>query len=295
MIVNVGALIPGTTVRASTTARVAAGKGVNAAVGVAALGGHSIATGFIGVQSRDVFRSLTAEGVEPRFVEVEGETRANFTVLEANGRETHIQTTGYSVSPADTCKLVALIEETVAEGDVVVIGGSYPPGTPLGLARDLVRDRVSRRAYVILDASGPALIDGLSGGPSMVKPNMKELAEIVGRTVPNSDYGAAAAATECLSFGVERVVVSRGHLGLLVVERGEALKASVDMTRLSATASVGSGRLCRGCVCGLCGRWPPNRRCGAPGRVLWCCEPPYQVPRTVLPRHCRRFAAKSAS
>src|SRR3712207_1296715 len=87
LIADIGALVPGTTVRATATTRIPAGKGVNAAVGTAILGARPLATGFIGVRSRDIFHSLVAEGVEPRFIEVEGETRANITLLEADRRE----------------------------------------------------------------------------------------------------------------------------------------------------------------------------------------------------------------
>jgi 1-phosphofructokinase family hexose kinase len=241
-IIEVDELDVGATIRSTVAELVPAGKGVDVAVGVAILGGYAVATGFIGEKSREVFAGLQSEQVELLFIEVPGSTRINVTILERKlSRETHLQTVGYSISQADVEQLNVVFDRSVTPGDVVVIGGSLPPGSPDGLAAALIALCKVRGAYVILDSSGAALLDGLRAGPQMVKPNLLELAQIVGRPVDDSDTDILEAAQECLSLGVTRVVVSRGYRGILVIEREHAWKAWLDSGRSYATASVGSG------------------------------------------------------
>jgi 1-phosphofructokinase len=241
-VIEVDEFTVGSTIRTTSARLVPAGKGVDVAVGVAILGGRAIATGFIGERSRELFGALRDELVELMFIEVPGATRINVTVFEhKRSRETHLQTTGYAITQAAVDQLTALLERTISRGDVVVIGGSLPPGAPGGLTGQLVKLCKLKGAYVILDASGDALLDGLSAGPQMVKPNLLELKQIIGRQVDDSDAAIADAGEECLRLGVKRVVISRGRRGIVVIDREQTWKASVDAGRNHSTAGVGSG------------------------------------------------------
>jgi len=117
-----------------------------------------------------------------------GATRINVTILERElSRETHLQTVGYTISRGDLKRLSGLLECAIKPEDVVVFGGSLPPGSSEAAADDLVMLCKKLGAYVILDASGPALLAGLPAQPHMVKPNLLELSQILGRPVQNSD------------------------------------------------------------------------------------------------------------
>ncbi len=241
-IVQINALNVGTTIRAENAELVAAGKGVDVAVGVAELGGQAIATGFIGASSRETFAKLKDENVELMFIEVPGATRINVTILEREAsRETHLQTVGYTISREDLNRLTGLLEGAIKPEDVVVFGGSLPPGNSDGAAEQLVMLCKRLGAYVILDASGPALRDGLRAQPHMVKPNLLELSQILGRPVQNNDNDVAQAAKECLTNGTERVVVSRGYLGIILAEKDQVWKAWTTSNQNHSTAGVGSG------------------------------------------------------
>jgi len=241
IIVDIASLEPGTTFRATSSIRAPAGKAVNAAVGIATLGEPALATGFVGKQSRDVFEELRDEGVEPRFIEVPGTTRTNLTLLERDGRETHIQTTGFAVSSSAIRRLALRVDKLVNDGDVVVFGGSYPSGVPAGFAATLITSCKSRGAHVIVDSSGAALREAMSAGPSTIKPNVAELFELIDRPVSETEDDIIVASRLCLAAGVGRIVVSRGHKGLLVIDNERALRANVDIGRHLVTASVGSG------------------------------------------------------
>jgi len=241
-IIELDELSMGSTIRAMSSTLVPAGKGVDVAVGVAILGGHAIATGFIGESSRELFEALKDEQVELMFIEVPGATRINVTLFErASFRETHLQTTGYAITQDAVDRLTTLLKQIISSGDVVVIGGSLPPGAPEGLTAHLVGLCKRKGAYVVLDASGTSLLDGMGASPQMIKPNLLELTQIVGRPVQDSDDAIVEAGRDCLRLGVERVVISRGRHGIIVSERGQTWKAWVDGGLGHSTASVGSG------------------------------------------------------
>ena len=64
----------------------AGGKGVNVSKTIRALGGDSIATGFIGGNSGIIIKNVLSElGITTDFVMVEGETRTNLKVVEEKG------------------------------------------------------------------------------------------------------------------------------------------------------------------------------------------------------------------
>jgi 1-phosphofructokinase len=240
-IVELGSIVLGTTTRSRAAVLVPAGKGVDVAVGVATLGGSGLATGFIGEGSRSTFASLHSEGVESDFVEVPGHTRINVTLAEDNGRETHLQTTGYSVGEKDLAALIALIDRRLTSMDVAVLAGSLPPHAPEATMERLVRRCLEVGAYVVLDSSGAALRSGLTARPHMIKPNLAELAELTRTDVEDTDEGTLSAARGCLDAVRDAVVVSRGPKGILFVGRGEGWSAHVDAGRDTTTAGVGSG------------------------------------------------------
>lgn len=256
-VIKVEHLTKGSTIRALSDTMVPAGKGIDVAVGVATLGQRAVAAGFIGAESRDIFASLRHENVELLLLEVPGRTRTNVTVLERSGlRETHLQTIGYGISAADMDRLYDVLEGALTVGDVAVIAGSLPRDAPEGVVARLVTLCRERGAYVILDGSGRSLEDGLCGKPHMIKPNLLELAEITGCEADESDQGIARAAEQCRAAGVERVVVSCGRRGIVVVEQS-VWKASVDIGRDRQTASVGSGdAVVAAFAAGTIAKWP---------------------------------------
>ena len=71
---------------------------------------------------------------------------------------------------------------------------------------------------VVLDVDGDALRQGLKAQPTVIKPNIHELSELVGRELKEMDE-IVAAAREINRQGVEIVLVSMGARGILLVSR----------------------------------------------------------------------------
>ena len=215
------------------------GKGLNASRVIARLGRATLALGFVAGVTGELVRSrLDGEGVPHSFDEVDGLTRINVMLLEhATARRTRLYLPGPRVTPRDMGRLYARLE-TVARGATVVIGGSIPPGLPLTVYGELVEWLHVRGARAIVDASGAALEHALAAGPELIKPNVEEAAELLGRPIDGDDAALDAAAT-FRRLGVERVVISQGADGAIGLDASGAWKARPPAVLVRST--VGSG------------------------------------------------------
>ncbi|RSM75052.1 1-phosphofructokinase [Amycolatopsis sp. WAC 01375] len=200
---TVDGLRPGAVHRVREVRHRAGGKGVNVARVLHALGAdvRAIFTAG-GATGTAVVRDLAAAGIPAAAVPIGGETRRTTTVLADDGSVTLLNEPGPRLTEDEWQALAAAVR--ARKPDVLVCSGSLPPGAG-GYAGLL------GRAPSILDTSGEALLAGLAGRPSVVKPNADELREVTGLRDP------VAAATELRKAGAGAVVVSLGPEGLLAV------------------------------------------------------------------------------
>ncbi|WP_410599231.1 1-phosphofructokinase family hexose kinase [Amycolatopsis sp. lyj-90] len=200
---TVDGLRPGEVHRVGDVRNRAGGKGVNVARVLHALGAdvRAVLTAG-GATGSAVVADLAAVGVAAEAVPIGGETRRTTTVLAGDGSVTLLNEPGPRLTEDEWQAFAVAVRARRA--DVLVCSGSLPPGA--GGYAGLLGASPS-----ILDTSGEALLAGLTGKPSVVKPNADELREVTGLRDP------VAAAAELREAGAGAVVVSLGHEGLLAV------------------------------------------------------------------------------
>jgi 1-phosphofructokinase len=215
------------------------GKGLNASRVIARLGRDTVAYGFVAGVTGALLRSwLDDEGVAHDFDDVGGLTRINVMVFERKSeRRTRIYLPGARVEPRDLDRLRARLA-TIPDDCVTVIGGSVPPGLPDTVYRDLVAELSARGIRVVVDASGASFAAVLEAGPALVKPNVEELAELIGHT-PGGAAEIVAAAQGVRARGAAAVVVSMGADGAIGVDATGAYRAFAP--HVEAHSTVGSG------------------------------------------------------
>ena len=158
------------------------GKGINVSRALAA---HSLADtrGRHGRRSRGraLVTLLRDTGIEIVPVRIEGAIRSNITVVEPDGTTTKFNEPGAPLSADELAAVFAAVKAAVESADWLVASGSLPPGTPATCLRG--PGPLARRSgtSVAVDTSGPALEAVLAAGPTLVKPNRDELAEVAGR------------------------------------------------------------------------------------------------------------------
>lgn len=242
---------------AEKSAEFACGKGINVAKAVEALGHPVLCLGFAGRRSISAFEELNSDLLHADLIAVEGKTRTNITLSDRSaGRETHIRTSGYRVTPEDCGRLAQKIEDTVRAGDIVILSGSLPPGAPADFYRALIGLCRRKSAVTLLDSSGPSLAEGSKAGPDLIKPNLQELEELAGYQL-NDHRDMLKAARSLLAMGVSRICVSLGDKGIIAVDRTCVLAARVIPRRIEKETQIGCGdALVAGLAVGMQRRLP---------------------------------------
>jgi 1-phosphofructokinase len=222
----------------------AGGKGINVSKALRALGGRSIAYGFLGGNAgRFIAAFLDAQGIERRFAEIDGETRTNLKVVDPElGTHTDINEAGPPVGAADLDRLEAALFADLRAGDLLVLSGSVG-SAPASVYSDWIRRARKLGALTLLDADGAALSAAAAAKPTAMKPNVDELGRLVGKALTrggSADVAASAqAARSLLGGGTELVVVSLGAEGALFVSPRETIRAHGIAVDVQSTVGAG--------------------------------------------------------
>lgn len=232
----------GRTIRAQEALWSPGGKGTDVAWILGELGQTCLATGLAAAENgQRLQRMLKAQGARVDFVWVDGETRINYVLIDtALGRQSTITVNSLIVRPEHIAELEARIERQLPECRVLLLGGSVPAGVAYDWYVPWIRRARAQGAWVMLDASGPTLAQCVPAGPSAIKPNLDELAELTGRPI-NGREEALAAARELLSRGIELVLASLGAQGALAVTRDQAYYLPPLAVRPVNCAGAGDG------------------------------------------------------
>ena len=226
--------------RAVNTLDGAAGKSVNVAKVLAALGAKALATGFVGgVRGHELVRELASRGVETKFIEVSAATRQCISVLDEAGHTvTELVEESRPVGDSDYQSLLKLIVGRLPNCEAAVMSGSLTPGGPVDFYRR-VTQRVNQAGKLsIVDAQGAALLEALKAGPGLVKPNRSELAATVQHAL-ETEADVLAAMREVRKRGASRVVVTAGSAPTLALSEHGAWR--IESPRIEAVNPIGSG------------------------------------------------------
>jgi 1-phosphofructokinase family hexose kinase len=219
------------------------GKGVNVTRALTRNGVSSVAVLPVGgAEGAELERLLRAEQVTYVAVPVAGSVRMNISLTELDGTATKVNAPGPTLHTDETDALLAAAAAGATDMEWVLGSGSLPPGIPADFyARLGIAVRASGARFA-LDSSGAALLAGLPAAPDVIKPNVEELAEVVGR--PLSTVGdAAEAARELIGLGAGSVVVSLGPDGALLVDDVGVLHAEASVPDPKSTVGAGDALL----------------------------------------------------
>ena len=216
------------------------GKGFNVSRALMALGMDSLAMGLAGGATGQMLeRGLGDLGIATDLLQIAGETRTNIVVTDA-GAKRHIKVNepGPAVQQEELAALLDRVREQVRSRDLWVLSGSLPPGVPPTIYAQLIDIIHGGGAIAFLDTSGEPLRLGCAARPFLIKPNVAEAEEMVGKAI-ESDTDALQAAAFFLEQGAELVALSLGAGGLLLSSGQKAIRAIPP--QVQARNSVGAG------------------------------------------------------
>lgn len=224
--------------RAAGEEYVLGGKGINVSGVLAELGCPSVALGFAAGQTgRWLEEGLHAQGLQTDLIHLpQGMTRINVKIKD--GRETELNGAGPAISEEAMQALYHKLD-ALRPQDVLVLAGSIPACLPADTYEVLLSRLKEKAVRTVVDASGALLAKVLPLRPFLVKPNREELAELVGRSLPD-DAAVAQAAQELQQRGARNVLVSMaGDGALLLDETGHLHRSTAPQG--TVINSVGAG------------------------------------------------------
>lgn len=200
---------------------------------------------------------LARENLVSLTIQIAGETRQSFTVTDrADGAEYRFILPGPVLSPAEWQACLDLVFSELAAGDVLVVSGSLPPGVDHQAMAALARRAKAAGLRLALDSSGPALSAALEAGVWLVKPSLRELADLLDRPLATREDRLKACRDLIATGAAEVIALSLGEEGALLVTADIALAAGA--LEVEAVSTVGAGdSFMAGLLCGLTAAAPP--------------------------------------
>lgn len=193
------------------------GKGVNVAR-VAHAQGYDVRALITsgGVIGASYLAELDEAGLPYSAIEVSGDTRQSIALV-ASGDATVLNEYGVPLTDAEREAVIATFSDQVASATVATISGSLPRDTPSGFLTQLVQAGHGRP--LIVDTSGPGLLEAARAGAQVLKPNDLELREATGKE------DIAEGMRALLDLGAEMVFTSLGEEGIVVGSENSSLQA----------------------------------------------------------------------
>lgn len=218
----------------------ASGKGVNVASFLADYGHDTAVTGYLGQENVAIFEQFfTAKAIDDCFVRIPGSTRINVKVVdEARQQTTDINMPGQAPPQEALHTLFDTVEQLADSCDWFVLSGSLPPQMPATIYATIITQLKRRQKQIILDTSGEALREGIQAGPTIAKPNIEELQQLVRQTL-TSQAEVQQAAHQLLNEDIRLVVVSMGKQGAMFVEPETTLLAIPPTMMVKKTFGAG--------------------------------------------------------
>ena len=199
------------------------GGGVNVSRAIHQLGGDSLLLylgGGLNGQAFDLL--LQARGLRAQRLPINGMTRESFTVFEESSTHQYrFNMPGPTLDEAEWRGVLATVAALEPMPTYLVASGSLPPGAPQDFYVQLAQTVAEWPTQVVVDTSGPALHALIRSQVPLflIKPNLRELAALVGSELEGDEAIVSAARTVMAQSHITVMVVSLGGAGVLLVTR----------------------------------------------------------------------------
>ena len=216
------------------------GGGLNVARVIRELGGAARALWTSGgPMGQFLGQLLDRGGIDHHPIPIAGQTRENLTVYEETSTQQYrFGMPGPEMSPCEAERCVTALRDTRPPPDYLVLSGSLPPGCDPGIYARIARE-APPACRVVVDTSGRALKESLKARLFLIKPNLRELGQLIEKEIA-SDAAIRDAARRLIDSGAVQVVItSLGPGGAIITtaEHSEHIRSPTVPIR----SKVGAG------------------------------------------------------
>lgn len=214
---------------------------MNVSRAIKKLGGESLLLYPVGGLTGKMLEELLGrEGLKHRPFPIEGLTRESLVILEeSTGRQYRFGMPGPELQEQEWQQFLIALSAMDPAPEYLVASGSLPPGVPADFYARVASLGKKREAKVIIDVSGEALKKALREGVYLIKPNVREFSELVGKDIQEEAQIKAEAGKIIESGHCEVLVISLGAAGALMVS--EEVSERLLPPTVPIVSKVGAG------------------------------------------------------
>jgi 6-phosphofructokinase 2 len=197
----------------------AGGGGINVSKAISRLGGESLAVFTAGGPTGEIIKDLlTTEGIDIDPIAVKNWTRESFVAVDDNTNSQYrFGFPGAAISVVE--KDAILLKMQSISPELLVVSGSISEGLSVDFYKQIAEIAKKTNIKVVVDTAGEALEKVLETGVYLIKPNVGELAKLVGVESLEMEEVNQAAKQIIAKGGAEIVVVSLGPQGAVLVTK----------------------------------------------------------------------------
>lgn len=212
-------LVPEQKIRCQQPSFDAGGGGINVSKAISRLGGDSLAVFTAGGPTGEMIKELLLkESVAIDPIAVQNWTRESFVAVDDNTNSQYrFGFPGAAISEAEKETILEKIKSISTE--FLVVSGSLNEGLPVDFYKQIAEIAKKTNTKLIIDTSGESLEKVLETGVYLIKPNVGELAKLVGVASLEMEEVNEAAKKIIAKGGAEIVVVSLGPQGAVLVTK----------------------------------------------------------------------------
>jgi 6-phosphofructokinase 2 len=217
----------------------AGGGGINVSKAISKLGGSSLCVFTSGGSSGEMLEEIIRKsGIESQVLKTKNWTRENFIAVdETTESQYRFGFPGNELSKTEIETLFATIKDF--QTDYLVISGSLNEGLPTNFYSKIAQIAKASGVKVIADTSGEALQKVLETGVYLVKPNIGELAKLIGVERLELADVEKAAKTIIDKGNAEIIVVSLGADGAMLVTKDTTEFVAAPKAEKKSTVGAG--------------------------------------------------------
>lgn len=236
---NFNGLIAEQKIRCESPQYDAGGGGINVSKAIARLGGQSLCVFTAGGSTGERLEKLIQqENIEYKTIPTKNWTRENFTGFDTVSKlQYRFNFPGTALSKSEMEEILKFIKNLKTK--YLVISGSLNEELPTEFYKKIAELIKPTSIKLIVDTSGEALLKVLETGVYLVKPNLGELAKLIGveKIKPNEVETAAKKLIE--NGSAEIVVVSLGAEGAILVTKDETHLVKAPKVEMKSTVGAG--------------------------------------------------------
>ncbi len=217
----------------------AGGGGINVSKAIAKLGGNSLCIHTSGGSAGKMLEEIILkDGIENKVIPTQNWTRENFIAFENTTKAQYrFGFPGNELLEDEKEKVIETIKEINTK--YLVLSGSLNEGLPTDFYQTIAEIAKAMGIKVIVDTSGEPLRKVLEKGVYLIKPNIGELAKLIGVERLELSEAEKAAKTLLENGAAEIVVVSLGTQGAILVSKEQI--EFVKAPKVTKKSTVGAG------------------------------------------------------